>query len=504
MPTSIIVRLRHGRYDAGGDRPSDAEWPPHPARVFSALAAAADGDAAWSALRWLEAQPAPEIWADPPDRVRAGSAAAYVVKNATHPQGGGNLSWPGRDNGMRTRAFAVPATASFAMVWPHADPADVLAQLRELARLVPYVGRSTSLAEVSVSDSGPADSGGWVVYEAVQLGDPRTAYQVRIPYVGYADELQVAYVDGRRSWEVARAVPYAVREQQAVLAGGGSHSSAHTAESPFEDLMVWTLARPITRINGDQTVGLASALRNAVMSRIPDPIPAQVSGHGAPGRPHLGFLALPDVGHDHADGHILGLALAIPRDMPPFDLAKLIKAVIMDPLTQLRLPGGRSLTLQYGADRYGLQPARWEARSRGGSREWVTATPVMLDGHLRRGRDEASEVARSLAIAGYPRLADVEVSAAPLVEGGVRRPRPSTLPATRPHRRLVHARVAFTEPVMGPVLAGSMRYLGLGLFLPAISAAPPTRRAAPQNQQVPVGGQPGNATALLRPVEVAR
>ena len=48
MPISIIVRLRHGRYDAGGDRPSEAEWPPHPARVFCALAAAADGDLAWA------------------------------------------------------------------------------------------------------------------------------------------------------------------------------------------------------------------------------------------------------------------------------------------------------------------------------------------------------------------------------------------------------------------------------------------------------------------------
>ena len=59
MPISISVRLRHGRYDAGGDRPSEAEWPPHPARVFCALAAAASTDAAWAALRWLEAHPAP-------------------------------------------------------------------------------------------------------------------------------------------------------------------------------------------------------------------------------------------------------------------------------------------------------------------------------------------------------------------------------------------------------------------------------------------------------------
>ncbi|MGH3409178.1 MAG: type I-G CRISPR-associated protein Csb2, partial [Streptosporangiaceae bacterium] len=356
-----------------------------------------------------------------------------------------------------------------------------------LARNVPYVGRSTSLAEVSVLQSAPGDPGARVVYEAVQLGDPRAAWQIRVPYPGYVDELQAAYRDGRRAWEVSRAVPYAVRQHRAVPAGGDDQSSGRSGASPFEDLMVWTLARPIARISGGQVVALASALRKAVLSRIPDPIPAQLSGHGAPGRPHLGFLALPDVGHDHADGHVLGVALAVPRDLPPADLSLLLRAVIMDPLWQLRMPGGNALTLRYGADRYGLQPSRWAAGSRG-SREWVTATPLMLDGHPRRGRDEASEVARSLTIAGYPRPVDVEVSAAPLAAGAVWRPRPGTLPAGRPQRRLLHARIGFAEPVIGPVLAGSMRYLGLGLFLPVTpEPAPPRGRTTPQEQRQMAG-----------------
>jgi CRISPR-associated protein Csb2 len=501
MAVSIIVRLRHGRYDAAGGRPSDAEWPPHPARVFCALTAAADGDPAWAALRWLEEQPAPEIWADPAGRVRTGTAAAWVVKNATDPKGGGNLTWPGRDNGLRTRAFAVPATAAFAVVWPQADPPPgVLAQLRGLARLVPYVGRSTSPAEVTVCEGVPEDPGARVVYEPVPLGDLRADRQVRVPYPGYAEELRAAYRDGRRSWEVARTAAYAVRQQEAVPPGGEGDPAG---DGPFEDLMVWTLARPIARISGDQAVALAAALRNAVMSRISDPIPAQVSGHGAPGVPHVGFLALPDVGHEHADGHILGLALAVPRDLPPSDLGKLVRAVIVDPLTKLRLPGGRVLTLEYGADRSGLQPDRWAARSRGGSREWVTATPLMLDGHLRRGRDEAGEVARSLIIAGYPRPVQVEVSAAPLAAGGVWRPRPGTLPGGRPHRRLVHARITFAEPVTGPVLAGSMRYLGLGLFLPATPAPAPRRGQAPGGHREDDGQHRGPA-GLLQPAEVAR
>lgn len=481
MPLTITVRLRHGRYDAGGDPPGTAEWPPHPARVFCALAAAQD--TTWTALRWLEAQPSPEIWADPPDRVHSGRTATYVVKNAVHPKGGGSVSWPGRDNGMRTRAFATPATASFAVVWPDADPpAGILADLGQMARLVAYVGRSTSVAEVTVSGSVPAAFDGWVVYEPAELRDPRKVHRVRVPYPGYADELRAAYLEDRRSWEVARAVPYAVRRE--ALPAQTSSSSGPGVQGPFEDLMVWTLERPVSRINGDQLVAMASALRRAVMSRIPDPIPAQISGHGAPGRPHVGFLTLPDVDHDHADGHVLGLALAVPRHLAPDDLATLIRAVIIDPLNQLRLPGGRMLRLRYGADRSALQPARWAARSPGGSREWVTATPLMLDGHLRRGRDEASEVARSLEIAGYPRPADIDVSAAPLTGGAVWRPRQGTLPEGRVHRRIVHARVAFAEPLTGPVLAGSMRYLGLGLFLPVSPAARPARGKAPDTHHL--------------------
>jgi CRISPR-associated protein Csb2 len=118
---------------------------------------------------------------------------------------------------------------------------------------------------------------------------------------------------------------------------------------------------------------------------------------------------------------------------------------------------------------------------------------------LRPGRDEASEVARSLTIAGYPRPAQVEVSAAPLAAGGVWRPRPGTLPAGRPYRRLVHARVAFAEPVTGPVLAGSMRYLGLGLFLPVTLTAVPRGGRTPAEHQ-----RTGGPAGLLESAEAAR
>jgi CRISPR-associated protein Csb2 len=72
------------------------------------------------------------------------------------------------------------------------------------------------------------------------------------------------------------------------------------------------------------------------------------------------------------------------------------------------------------------------------------------------------------------------------------------MPTGRPQRRLLHARIRFTELVVGPVLAGSMRYLGLGLFLPATPVSvPPHGRTTRQEQ-----GQEAGAD-LLHPVGAA-
>jgi CRISPR-associated protein Csb2 len=486
MPLSILIRLTNGRYDAGGDRPSDSEWPPHPARVFCALAASASTDADWAALRWLEEQPPPHVWADPPGQVSRTRTRAYVVQNATE-HGGGNITWPGRTNGLRTRASAVPSRDAFAIVWPHADPpAGILTRLNMLAWNVPYVGRSTSTTQVSAVDSLPDTDPETTIYQPADLGQHGQLQDLRVPYPGYADALQGAYADGARAWEVARRRPYT-----AARPGGDPGTTPGTdttASGPFSDLLAWRIDRPVARVSGDLAVSLASGLRRAVMSRvsrITDVLPGQVSGHTEPGRPHVAFLALPDTGHQHADGHLLGLAVAVPRDMPEHDLTILLRALLTgDELREIRFPDGRPLALTYGSDLAGLRPARWTGGA--GAKEWVTVTPVMLDGHVRRGHDEAAAVARSLVTAGYPEPAQVDISPAPLVAGGIWRPKSGTLPPGRPRRQMLHARIRFDQPVTGPVLAGSMRYIGLGLFRPASHSSPqPADPTSPARQPFP-------------------
>ena len=149
---------------------------------------------------------------------------------------------------------------------------------------------------------------------------------------------------------------------------------------------------------------------------------------------------------------------------------RLWQAIVEEPLERLTLRRDQALRLEpptSAPGAWGLSPERWTAADRGGFRTWVTATPLMLDRFLKRSRGEdaaVKELFASVLRAGYPEPEEVTFSPAPMIKGAPHRPRNGTLPAGRPHRPTVHARITFGELIVGPVLVGSMRYFGLGLF----------------------------------------
>ncbi|MGP4030230.1 type I-G CRISPR-associated protein Csb2 [Actinomadura sp. 3N407] len=458
MPVVITARLREGRYEAAAVRPQEAEWPPHPARLFCALVASARDEADRTVLRWLEAAGAPEVWAS--GRAGRESQAGYVVTNAVSGKGG-SQSWPGRTNGHKARATAVPDDPEFAVVWQQATPdMDTLCRLAALAHRVPYLGRATSPVTLTVSGTAPERRPTWVVFMPTLSGE-RFVANLRVPYPGYLDQLDRVYQDGGRAWEVGRPLTYRRESPEPVL----------TPSGPFQDLIVFGCASKTQRPPGDRLLTLTSTLRKAVMQRLGTDLPAQVHGHGANGH-HVGYLALPDVAHPHADGHILGVALALPRDMNPQDADQVLAAVVDDPLSELAIGQRRPLRVEY--DPYRTHPKRldpdWWAAAPDGARRWVTATSVMLD-RYPKSRDTPFEmIAESFVCAGYPRPKDIEIAPAPLMRGALNRPQPGTFPPGRPRRKLLHVRVEFEQPQMGPVIVGSMRYLGLGLFAPERSS----------------------------------
>jgi CRISPR-associated protein Csb2 len=243
-------------------------------------------------------------------------------------------------------------------------------------------------------------------------------------------------------------------------------------------------------------VGVAQVMRKALLSYSAEPIPEILSGH-APGggpsqQPHVAIVPLPFVGHPHASGAILGLALVLPRAASEDERRAAYLAVSRweaesrrddedTPLLQLNL--GSTGELQLERVEWGMPLASLRAETWcGPARVWYSATPVALDrnpGDLRsrdlKKLDEAVLAASDIVVracerVGLPRPTRVEVlPAAPWAGAAKARHYPAYPPDTsRTQRVLTHVRVEFAEEVCGPVLIGAGRYLGLGLLRPEV------------------------------------
>ncbi len=80
---------------------------------------------------------------------------------------------------------------------------------------------------------------------------------------------------------------------------------------------------------------LTSRLRDAAMAHCPDqPTPAWLGDHSVdrtPARePHTAFLALPFVESEHADGHIMGLSLALPGAISAEERGRLLGPLLVN------------------------------------------------------------------------------------------------------------------------------------------------------------------------------
>jgi CRISPR-associated protein Csb2 len=276
-------------------------------------------------------------------------------------------------------------------------------------------------------------------------------------------------------------------------------SSGDLARSRFED--DWL----ILALEGPERSGLpilataavAAAVRGALQKHATDPVPEVISGHGRAGepseRPHLAIVPLPSVGHHHADGRILGVALILPRESDPAERRAVYRAIdawegasrsnedLDDaPPLRLLLGAGGDWRLRRVDEVSRLATLRSETWCAYGSRVWMSATPVALDrnpGDLTT-RDPAKAAAafaeaQAVVAAACERIAlpspdGVWVTRSALLAGSEKAQRFPRYPTRqeKTQRVLVHATLRFPQPVVGPVLLGAGRYRGLGLFRP--------------------------------------
>ncbi len=515
---ALAVRYLNGFVAAAApDDRERPEWPPHPARVFMALAAAhfetgAD-PAERRALLWLERLPPPHLRA--PGAAPRAVVTHYVPINdkagdRTKPPTASIQSIPQLARGRQARTFArawLEDDTAY-LVWREAavEP-EIAGALESLCRKVTRVGHSMSLVQARLAGPEEVRDVNWVP------DDDRAEVYLRVPGPGTLEDLERRFnaeaveryaalvraaEDGRdvRAQREARkrleeefgdGPPLRLRPSVPRDQGYARPASPEPAGCPGSvfspHLVVFSLE---VRDGPFAALGLRAALkvvqrwREALVSQsndLPEAARAVVSGHGRDGAPletpHLAFVPMAFVGHPHADGHLVGLGAALPAALAAETRRQVLRA--LGRVSELRL-GGLGV---WGLVRdpsarppWTLRPETWTANPDGAT-HWATVTPVAFDRHPKaKGRAEyQQEVAEMIAAgcraAGLPRPREVVVTP---VSAHLGVPPAHVFPRLRRKdggdRRHAHAILVFDEPVRGPVLIGAGRYRGYGVCRP--------------------------------------
>lgn len=454
------------------------EWPPHPARLFFALAAAmfegSPDERERDFLEWLEQQDAPELAVGDADE-RFAPTTYVPVNDSRVPRRPPARPGPNhlgvlperRPRQRRTFPSVSPEDPVAYFVWPHAEPTESFRHVAaQLVAKVAYLGHSSSLVRVRLCDDPPTST-------HVPVDEGHGDIVLRVPVEGQLSALEHAH-NVYVTTGVRGALPCDFRAYRRVHEDG----SPAVTGSVFGELV--TLRRregPSLPLEATEMV--TAALREAAMTLSDQPVPETLSGHRADGakseRPHVAFVALADVGHRHADGHLLGVAAVLPRDLAGEERRAVLRALGRVERLTMGVAGTWSLErVTTDAVQRALRAETWVEPSR----RWATVTPVELDAFPSEpyGLEAEEVVATACERIGLPRPHEVVVMPDSIVPGAPpwHRFHRSRRPSSRPRRPLVHAVVTFSGPVRGPVILGAGRYRGLGLCRPIKWSESPT------------------------------
>ena len=456
----IEVNFLTGRFVATchNDR-RQPEWPPHPARLFSALVAAwADADepdsAERAALEWLESQAPPAIAASEavPRKVvshfvpvndasvvsrswyERRAASVSVLATQLHAEraasGGEATKRAAQIERKLTKARDVEAQVALA---GNTNPASALAMLPEQrgkqGRFYPSVtpddARVSFLWDVPAPDD-VAKALDRLLPRVTRLGHPSSLVSCRL--IASAADVTFKAGEGGNHLRAVRHGQLAELERQFAR-----HRGLEPRALPCTDVRYRSVAESVQQPEGERkpntagqwlvfefmpdsrsfpatrAVELASAMRAAVFHHAEDPIPEELSGHLPDGRPtavpHVAFLPLPYVGFEHADGRLLGMAVSVPDAVSDDGRRALYRAIgnwektVGQSALKLALgtQGVVRLRRQRGpATLISLRPGAWSRASR----RWVSATPIALPRHPGRlGKGTAAARAKAWASA---------------------------------------------------------------------------------------------------------
>lgn len=449
---------------------SQPEWPPHPGRLYMSLVEAfsetGQREIERHALEWLEQLPPPALNVGPRFFTRH-SVGVFVPVNDSD-RGLERLPEK-RPRQCRQFTVAIPHNSCAFMIWPDAKPTDaVLKALSDLCGRVPYLGHSSSLVHLWIEEAPPEPN-----LRPVDLGGD---VFLRVPGKGRLEALQARFE--------AR-----LRPTHGLWTG-----YSWVKDSPSEPVVPASLFNReliVLRKTDGRALGLESTLRvtSLLLSTIVTecersglPVPEWVSGRDSQGQPskmpHLAIVPLASIGHRFADGHLLGLAMVIPKGLEASEIRS-----VLAPLIGVR-PDGRSNQVTLADDGtirwtvevdrresrpIALRPDTWTADRP--ARQWCTVTPIVLDRHHKGPTPwKAAEdtIAAACERVSLPRPIGVVTSPTSRLEGV---PHARQFPyLTRKNQKgslsHTHATLFFDTEICGPVLLGAGRYRGYGLCRP--------------------------------------
>lgn len=452
----IAFDLLHETIRASADEMGQGggEWPPSPARVFSALVSGGghDPSAPDPTLQVLESAAPPDIYADPASDVLASELQdrfVVVDKNV----GRGVQNYPARTaEAVRPGVRLAPRNPLVVYVWAdiELDTAQI-SSLRARAARVGYLGCADSPARVRVFEEMPD------FFEGVSAWKPdeSASANLPVPYPGFLQALDQQFTGfqaggfPQRSW-----IPVPRR--------GYLDPGLPSVDFSVPTVFWLRLTKPVS---GRRVVDITSTLREAVLSKVPDRLATWVlHGHhpGGDSYEQARFLALPEAVFPHSRGLIRGAAVWIPADTD-VEVVAAVDAALRG-ISQLH----KGAVLEVGIERFdgvpsprAVDPRRWI----GPSTQWVSVFPVVFERHPH-GAPTLVEVARWCAHAGLPQPMAVEVSPVPFVPGAASLHPTEVFRPGKKRWPYAHLKVEFAEPVRGPVVIGRGRQLGLGLMAP--------------------------------------
>ena len=419
------------------------EWPPHPARLFSAMVAewAVDEDAAErAALEWLESQPPPAITASEelprkvvsyfvPVNDIAIIAQSRYSKKLAKLEGLLDDHWSEIEKSEGEATSKVETINSKIeeelkvddlVAEPTATPKKT--ELEAAVEILPeYRGNFGGKQEryfPSVTPDEPRVTFTWKTNPESSTLQTLDELCERVTRLGHSSSLVSCRVNDDPP--PSNLVPSATGQSLRGVTSGQlkilerkfkEHKGMKPRTLPYVELkysqveepqpdtfvpntagewQVFAFASGSRAVPATQTAVVTSVFRAAIFSHAPDPIPEGLTGHKPDGSPsldpHVGFYALPYIGSEHSDGRLMGVALNIPSTLDDAAKKALYKAINSweggEGPSDVKLNFGKagSLTMQRLTSNSELVTLRPSIWN-GAATRWVTATPIALPTH---------------------------------------------------------------------------------------------------------------------------